>query len=344
MSLRIISFMLYLLFIANAVADTNATFQDYIDEKQKNISKKVVDWSYNIDQGLSRWIYNADDETYCEEKEDKLNDKLFEDKDDSIDEFFKSDKFIDETIKRFVSLRLYSNFQSKESTTFNYKIRLHVPLTKTTKNIQLFIDNVEEDYFTDTTANDNNEEPPNVGVSYFSEDYHKIKSKYSIGTRGLNPYVRARYYRVFESGKWTIEPAQQFKYSLKYEWQEETYLYFDRRLNESSLFRTALSRGTRANVDGMNYGLGFTYYHTAKRDAGLSLSQSFSGNTKYRTIDKPDSYSGISNYQTAASWRQSIWRKWFVYEVQPAISFHRQYDYEPNYILNFNVELYFGNI
>jgi hypothetical protein len=94
----------------------------------------------------------------------------------------------------------------------------------------------------------------------------------------------------------------------------------------------------------MDYGLGFTYYHTAKKNSGLSLSQSFWGNTKYRTVDKPESFSGISNYTTAVTWRKSIWRKWFVYEVQPAVSFHRQYDYEPNYTLQFNIELYFGNI
>ena len=52
----------------------------------------------------------------------------------------------------------------------------------------------------------------------------------------------------------------------------------------------------------------------------------------------------LGNYQTTVGWRQSIWRKWFIYELQPAISFHRQYDYEPNYMLRLNLNFYFGNI
>ncbi|MCW8953602.1 MAG: hypothetical protein OQK48_01525 [Sulfurimonas sp.] len=345
MSLRMIAVLLCLFLISQAVADTNTTtqtFEEYIDEKQKKISEKVVDWSYNIDNGLSRWIYNADDEAYCEEQEKILNERFFEDSDISVDDFFKNEKFIEETEKRFVRVRFGADFQSKESTDFNYKIRVQIPLSKTKKNIKLFFDNVERDYFTGDASDE--EKTPDVGLSYFSPDYYKLKSKYSIGTSGLNGYLRARYSRAYLSGKWKIEPTQQFKYSIDDGWQEETNVYFDRALEESSLFRTTLHRKTRAHVDGMDYSLGFSYFFIQSKKSGLSLSQSFWGNTKYRTLDKPESYSGISNYSTTVGWRQSIWRKWFAYEIQPGVSFHRQYDYEPNYILKFYVDFYFGNI
>ncbi|MCK4875902.1 MAG: hypothetical protein KAS26_08660, partial [Sulfurimonas sp.] len=288
MSLRVATLILYLLFVVDISADTNTAAQpsqNYIDKKQKDISKKVVEWSYNIDNGLSRWIYNAEDEIYCEEQEQILNEKLFENNENSIDEFFKNEKFIDETEKRFLRIRLGTNLQSKNSTSFNYKIRVHIPLTKTKKNIKLFIDNIKQDYSDDTIADDT-EKTPGIGVSYFSPEYHKIKSKYSLGTRGLNPYVRARYSRVFKAGNWKIEPTQQFKYSIKYDWSEETNIYFDRALEKFSLFRTTLHRKTKASYSGMDYRVAFSYYYTPKKKTGLSLTQSFWGNTKYRyTID-----------------------------------------------------------
>ncbi|MCK4973755.1 MAG: hypothetical protein KAR81_00760, partial [Sulfurimonas sp.] len=131
-----------------------------------------------------------------------------------------------------------------------------------------------------------------------------------------------------------------------------TNIYFDRALEKFSLFRTTLHRKTKASYSGMDYRVAFSYYYTPKKKTGLSLTQSFWGNTKYRyTIDGTtdpatlsEPYGGISNYVTAFAWRQSIWRKWFAYELQPAISFHRQYDYEPNYMLRLNLEVYFGNI
>lgn len=343
MSRHITAVLLFTLLIFEAAADTNTTtktFEEYIDVKHADFSKKVVEWSYNIDNGLSRWIYNAEDLS-CDEQDQLLNEKLFEDTENPIDEFFKSEKFIDETEKRFLRIQLSTHLQSKESTDFNYKIRLQIPLNKTKKNIQLFIDSVERDYF---GGDEDSEESTSVGLSYFTPEYHKIRSKYSIGTSGLNAYARARYSRSFKNGSWTIEPVQQFKYSIETDWHEETNLYFDKALKESSLFRTTLHRATRAHVDGMDYSLGFTYYHASKKDRGLRLSQSFWGNTKYRTELRPSSYSGISNYTTSVAWRQSIWRKWFAYEIQPAISFHRKYEYEPNYMLRFYVEFYFGNI
>lgn len=94
----------------------------------------------------------------------------------------------------------------------------------------------------------------------------------------------------------------------------------------------------------MDYRLSFTYFYTPSKTTGLSLTQSFWGNTKYVCDIEPEPYGDISDYVTTLSWRQSVWRKWFAYEVQPGISFHRQYDYEANYILRLNLDFYFGSL
>lgn len=350
---HLITVLLYLFLASEVIADTNETtqtFQEYIDEKQKNISQKVIKVFRGVDEWIGNWFINSDNNITCEEKERRLDNALFEEKENSIDKFFKSDKYIDETEKTFLRIRLFSFLQSKDSTSFDYKIRARIPLSRTKKNFNLFIENIEDDYFGNDS--DDTDKTPDIGVNYFSPEYNKIKSKYSIGTRGFNPYALARYSRAFKAGKWKIEPTQQFKYSIKYDLGEETNIYFDRELKESSLFRLTLHRKTQAHVDGFDYRVAFSYYYTPKKDTGLNLTQSFWGNSKYRyTLDDTtdpitlsESYSGISDYRTTISWRQSIWREWFAYEVQPGVSFHRQYDYEPNYMLRLNLDFYFGNI
>ncbi|QOY51639.1 hypothetical protein [Candidatus Sulfurimonas baltica] len=345
MSLRLIFGFVFLFFVFNLSADTNSSsnfFETYIDASQKTISDKVVKWSDGIDKTVGSWISTSDGDTTCDG----------EDMQNSIDEFFQSEKFINETEKSYLRISLGSLFQSKASTTFSYKISAQLPLSRTRKNYKLFIDDIEQNYFDDTASSTSKDETaPNIGVNYFAKEFHGIESKYSIGFRGLSAFVRARYSRNFKVGKWTIEPTQQFKYSTKYFAEEETNIYFDRKLDNLSLFRVSLHRKTMAHYDGMDYSFALSYYLTPKIYKGVSISQIFGGNTKFKyvinstipaTLSEP--FGGISNYVTSIGFRRSIWREWITYEVQPAISFHREYDYEVNYMLQLKLNFYFGSI
>jgi hypothetical protein len=352
MSSHIIAVFIYLFLTVTAVADTNTTdtnttdfsWADYIDEKQKKFSKKVINVFDSVDESISGWFSSSDNNLTCDEKEQELVAAFFKEE-NPIDEFFKNDKYIEETAKSFLRVRFGSFIQSKDLTTFNYKLSAHIPLSKSKKNFNLFIYDIEKNYFDDTVPETSNTSgTPEVGVNYFAEEFHGIDSKYSIGVRGLSAFVRARYSKAFKAGEWTIQPTQQFKYSTKYDFEEETNLYFDKPLDWSSLFRTTLHRRTKVDQSGMDYRVSFSYALTPKNNIGLGLTQSFWGNTKYTCTLEPEEYSGISNYVTTFNWRKNIWREWIAYELQPGVSFHRQYDYEPNYMLRLNLDFYFGSI
>lgn len=345
MSSRLISAFVFLFFTLNLSADTNSSsysFETYIDDSQRAISKKIIKWSDGIDKTVGSWLSTSDENTACDGEEVQ----------NSIDEFFQSEKFINETEKSYLRISVGSLLQSKDSTTFNYKISAQLPLSRTKRNYKLFIEDIEENYFDDTTSNTSeNETAPNIGINYFTKEFHGIESKYSIGFRGLSAFIRARYGRNFKSGKWIIEPTQQFKYSTKYFAEEETNIYFDRKLDDLSLFRVSLHRKTMARYEGMDYRFAFSYYLTPKIYKGVSISQIFWGNTKFKyvigstipaTLSEP--FGGISNYVTSVGFRRSIWREWITYEVQPAISFHREYDYKVNYMLQLKLNFYFGSI
>jgi hypothetical protein len=150
---------------------------------------------------------------------------------------------------------------------------------------------------------------------------------------------------------WLIDPIQTFKYSMDNKFEEETNIYFDRKIDSSSFFRILLHRKTQDEVEGMDYALSAQYFQVGRKNAGFGLAQSFYGNTKYAYSTDPGiphpklkKYGGIHDYVTSFSWRANIWRKWFYYEVRPSVSFHKQYDYKPNYSVRLFFDFYFGKI
>lgn len=306
-----------------AYADTTQTIKKsyYIDKSHKKVSKKIMEYSSVIDDKIIRIINN--------------------DKNNSIDYYFKNDKFLDETDDTFVGFRFASDFHSKDKDDFSLKLMAHIPLSRSKKEFNLSINNLDNKY----SINKNNKLAPEIGLNYFILGIDDIKSKYSIGFGGIDFFARARYSKNFSIFSWSIEPVQTFKYSLKDSFYENTSLYIDKRYTKSTLFRILLHRQTKTDVDGMDYSLSLQYYYKT-----FNISQTFSGNTKYRFVTndssiptKTEEYNMINNYTTAMRFRENIWREWFFYELKPSINFHKDNLYKPNYRLQFFIDIYFGN-
>jgi len=346
---QIVLFLILISFINQAYSDTSLATDtpDVIDEKYDAISNTVIEWSGAIDKNLNDWLF---DSNINEAEQEPVNDgKQLQ---NNIDSFFQNEKYFEESDDAYVLIRLTSFFASKEDEKYKLKARAQIPLSRTRKKFKLFVEDLNQDNAKDilTKDDDDQETAPKIGIHYFPSDKFDISSKYSIGIRGIYPFVRARYSKEFSAGGWVIEPVQSFKYSTKDKFEEKTDVYFDKRLDDKSLFRAQLNRKTKTDTDGMDYFVGLSYYHLLKDDIGLNFSQVFWGNTKYTyTLDKntrpytqSKPYSGISNYVTSMSWRQNTWKKWFFFEIRPSVNFHRQYDYKANYSLNIDFEFYFG--
>ncbi len=327
----LLRFILFLLVVNNSIADTNESVEEpsYIDQTHKILSKKVVDYSHMIDYGMS--------------------DVMMDEKSDSIDSFFISDKYIYETADSFIVVKTQADFLSKYNENYSVNLRVHLALIRSKKKLNLFIDNMDDGNIEDIGTN-NGEEAPEIGLNYFALKRYGIQPKYYIGFKGIYPFIRARYTRSFKVGAWKIEPVQTFNYSSDYEFKESTNLYFDINPTESTLFRISLYRKTQTHLYGMDYSLSFKYYWDIKKDTAFNISQTFFGNTEYKYLSKEsinsqdnDIYSGIHNYITSFSFRQSIWKKWFFYELRPSFNFHKENSYKPNYSLSFLLDFYFGN-
>ena len=312
------------------------------------ISHAIIDWEDIVDTKLGSWL--EDDEKNATQQVDKVTDlphETLEQEVNYVDSFFQTGKYLDETDNTYIILRTDSFFQSKEDADFGLKLRAQLPFKRSRKNLKIFIEDV-------TTDNANNilqdkDESPSIGINYYRPETYGINSKYSLGFSGIDPYVRARYNKVFEPNDWFIDVAQSFQYSIDDKFEEDTNIYFDRQLKDMSLLRFVLHRATHQEVEGMDYGMSIQYYFSQKQNTGLRLSQSFFGNTKYSyTVDdgtealQTKTYGGINNYTTTLTWRRNVWKKWFYYEVRPAVSFQKQYEWDPNYTIRVIFDFYFG--
>ena len=331
---------LYILLLSITLLSADDSVENCsIDDSHKVFSQNILNTSKYIDKTLSDLFMDTNVD------EDNDNSSLLKKDVESVDSFFKNEKFMDETDKSFIRVRASSAIQSIDEDNNKLSIKARLSLFKTKKHIKLFIeDDIDNEKKTDPAYV--GESKINIGLSYLTPKYYGIDSKYSAGISGFYPYVSARYKIKYELLGWLIEPVQSFKYSINHQiFEEKTNIYFDTKIDNLQLFRVQLSRGTNSDNDGMYYGSSFIYFHATSKGAGLSISQSFSGNTKYTYNDHNDnllSFRGISAYSTDLSWRDNIWKKWFFYEVRPGVDFARANDYKANYKVLFLTDFYFG--
>lgn len=278
--------------------------------------------------------------------ETNVSESALEERVKTADSFFQSEKYLSETDDTYVRVRVENYFQSKGSSDFDMSLRAQVPFRKSRKNLKVFLDNMTLDNAKEILKDE--DEAPDIGVNYFKLD-KKIHSIYSVGFRGTDPFVKARYNMPIQTDGWLIDLVQSFKYSLDDKFEEETNIYFDKEVGRESLFRVQLYRKTREDLRGMDYALSLLYYRNLSKHTGYGFSQMFFGNTKYEYtvengIEPPQTkqISGINNYVTSFSWRKQLWRKWFFVEVRPSVNFDKRYDYEPNYRVRFFFDFYLG--
>jgi len=223
----------------------------------------------------------------------------------------------------------------------------HLPLLRSRKRINLFLEDISKDNAKNVLKDtESKNAAPSIGVNYFAPHTFGIDSKYSVGLHGVNPYLRARYNRVFKMGHWIVEPVQSVEYSKKYRFEEETTLYIDTQPHEYTLLRFQLYRRTQTEKEGMDYALITSYFYESSRETKWRISQTFWGNTRYRSVVPSglnNPYGGISDYRTEMSLRRNLWRQWFFCEVVPSVNFHRRYHYRPNYAFRFYLDFYFGH-
>jgi len=328
--IKIVFLSLFLL-VVPATADHNTT----IDRFYTYISQQVLDSSSYLDATISKWLGYDGNSSQCISP-DKVKPKLRK----NVDHFFLNNKYINDTDDIYIRLRFKTFFNSRKKIKFSPSLSAQFPFIKCKTQWKLF--------FTDVDKSQNEIKPTDeftggFGLRYDQEKYFGIDASHSLGLYRGSPYIRSRLKMPFFYHSWKIEPVQIFKYSLKYDFEEETNIYFDRPLGDDSLFRFQLHRKSASKMRGMDYGMTYKFYKYIGKNSGIEFSQAFFGNTYYNDFYANDPhYNGINNYVTSVGVRSNIWRDWLYLEVRPSVNFHKDHGYHPTYSLRFYMDIYFG--
>ena len=330
-NIKLFSVSFFLISSSLLKAEHNTT----IDKAYKTVSTGVIDLSEYLDTSISQWM-NSDTKNSVKCAPEPI--KIAETQ--NIDAFFQDNKYLNETDDTYIRIRVKNYAYSREDNKIKVKFNAQIPLNRCKKEWQLFLQDVQAN---DSEVRSTDSSHDGVGLRYYREGFYGIKSNYSLGIRNSSPYVRARFRLPIRFDTWTIEPVQSIKYSTDDNLELETNMYFDKKIDENKLFRIQLNRESGDDIKGINYGISFEYFNTFRKNTGLRLRQSFFGNTHYNDFYKFDkNYTGINNFVSSVGWRENIWRKWFYYEVQPTVNFHKDHGYTPSYSLRIILDFYFG--
>lgn len=335
-----------------------------MDSFQEYWSKKILIFSSNLDRMFASGFDDdnvsgmekppeenasvVDDECrFSQPKFTQEQDKQTYQTSTWFDDFFKDETYLDATNKSYIKIRAGYEYDWRGEPSVLQNIKARIKLPRTQEKIQLFIgdDSDEKISSTDPTRTSGSE---GIGIKYFLPSlYGRLFSNASIGFSGIdNPYARTHMeYPVFLQN-WLFKAAQNFKYSVESKFDEWTDFTFDRPLSDKEMIRLLLQRSTNSEVIGMEYLLQLSYRVASHHDIGTSYYVGFNGRTKDLTGSLYNSgltpQEGVYQYAAGIVWRQQLYKEYLVYQIEPILSLHEQYNFKPNYLLRLTLELYFG--
>ena len=343
-----IVFLLTLTF--SFVFPSDSSRENFIDKTHSNITSQVKTVSGFIDSAALK-IFDFVSDINKKDIETKAKAKNLNPK--SIDELFQNDKYFEETNNSY--LKLSSDYQSNSIGVNEFNVNLSARLTfdRSKENLKLYMSGLTQDNLGQIFKHEDNvEDTPEIGLSYISKMKKNLDTKYSIGIRSLDPFVKANIVYKTKIKSWEFETIQNFRYSFENDFkerifEEDTKVYFDKDIIEKVLFRLELGRGTNSDESGMYYDTAMHLFWTPQSKTGLQLMGAAYGDTNYTYTQYNGlvrTYNGINNYVAQVTLRQNIYRKWLFYQLTPGVNFSKSNDYKANYRFYIRLDMFFGKM
>ena len=325
-----------------------------LDYMQNSISRKVLIFSSKLDYSLEKWLRddtNASSAKVIESIEDDRDAYRFYSIVHLYDKFFKDETYLSTTNKSYLRIRFGVEENVKDEFSYLNNIRMKLRLPKTQKSFHLFIGD-DDDEATDTIKKNPQDMTTSIGIQYIFDTMDVFNANIYGGLRGIdNPFIKFRMEYPIVFKQLLFRPIQYFEHSRENRFKEETKFYFDHRLTDNNdLIRLTLSRSTQTYLKGINYSSQLSYLNTIKHGIGFQIYTNLSGRTKITGTEhiNPEynitPTAGAYDYRSGIIWKQQFFKKYLFYELHPSIQYAQEYDYNSNYILRANIELYFGNI
>ena len=348
--------------VTRAIAVTQKKFQlqdaeswyqkgmGYVDTFHAGVTQTVHVFSANADHQLAIWT-GEENQTKPSARTPPREGNASAGLSAYFDRLFFDNTYLYSQEASYLILRAGYEVNKEAGNKFLNQIRMAISLPKTQKHLQLFIGDPLADNNKQTVNEQGQvDSATGVGARYFIPDAIKnLHATFSGGFRGLlDPFVQFRVDYPINFYDWLIRPVQYFEYSVKREFYEESDLYFDRRISRQEMIRLRLERSTETKKVGMGYSTSLTYYNTPRYDTAFQTYVSMAGRTQVEDTNTTDTQNGvvmtpgIYSYSVGAGWKQSFLRRWLYYEINPSVNFDMQYEWRPNYVVDFWIDVYFG--
>lgn len=180
-----------------------------------------------------------------------------------------------------------------------------------------------------------------VALRWFPRVRHNIRTDLDIGVRGgPEIYTRLRLRRQWGLTEDSVlKAAQTFRYGTESLGVSSSQLDAERAVSGRSVLRlsTVYRFAENDHDDGFvwTHGLSMSHVFREYSDASLGYGFSVSGHTR------PDIHK--ESYGPWLVWRQSFWRDWLYYEIEPRLTHYRELDWDRVPSLVVRLEAQFGN-
>lgn len=180
-----------------------------------------------------------------------------------------------------------------------------------------------------------------VALRWFPRDRHRFRTDLDVGVRGgPEIYTRLRLRRQWGLTEYSVLKASQtFRYGTESQGLSSSQLDAERVMSARSVLRlSTVYRFAEADHDDgfvWTHGLSMSQQFREFRDASLGYGVAVSGHTR-PGIHK-------ESYGPWLVWRQSFWRDWLYYEIEPRFTHYRDLDWDGVPSLEIRLEAQFGN-
>lgn len=229
---------------------------------------------------------------------------------------------------------------------FNPSVRARIDLPKTRNKLQLILTEHDEEITHQDIGEEYGDRTESygslLGLKYFINNKLFTKTSLSVGLKFKTPldfYTRLKLIRVWDlNEKWQLIGEQKFYLFSHRGFQSFTTVNFDRELNETFMFRISNNAIYKKKEDLLEIGHSLMLFqHITDRDE-LIYSASVYG----RTEDVQNHMPAVASYEIRTVYRHILPNRWVTFSIIPALYWDRDHSFEPNVSLNFNFSILFG--
>jgi len=261
-----------------------------------------------------------------------------------FDSFFSPDLHDTEIATSLIKIKFKQRWHEERGFRAEPKISAYLNLPNTERNLKLYIESQFSDASDDGVSDDglvspSDEKGTAAAVRWTPEQRKAWDMAFDVGARfdgGPDPFTRAIAKFSHPLGNdLVLKLSQELLLELQDSWSETSRLRIDR-FQGSRGYRWYSRAKYGDQTDGLEWNIKFGIIN--KLDSRTTFS--YYAEVEGATDDQPGEQS--ENYKLGLHYRHSFFRPWLFFELEPQLTWPREYDYNITPVILFNLELQLG--